>query len=42
MDLAIYPNQDSWDNWFEFNLNRYEDQMYFLSSKLDSYKRLIK
>lgn len=42
MGLVVSPNQDSWDNWFEFNLNRCEDQMYFLSNKIEQYKRLIK
>lgn len=39
-NLAINPNDDSWDEWFNFNLNRFEDSIYFLDQKLAKYKHL--
>ncbi len=41
-NIVVDPNQDNWDKWFEFNLNRVEDQMYFLDDKIEYYKKLVK
>lgn len=41
-ELVISPSQESWDNWFNFNLNRIEDQMFFLNEKIEQYKKLVK
>lgn len=38
--LAIEPTNEHWNEWFDFNLNRMEDQMYFLDQKLDQYKKM--
>ena len=39
--LAINPSYENWDTWFNFNLNRIEDAIYFMDNKLSSYKRMI-
>lgn len=39
-NLAVEPNDEHWNEWFDFNLNRMEDQMYFLDQKLDQYKKM--
>ncbi len=39
-DLAKEPNNDHWDNWFKFNLNRAEDTMYFMDTKLEEFKKV--
>lgn len=41
-DLVLSPNNESWFNWFEFNLNRMEDQMYLIDQKISQYKRFVK
>ncbi len=38
--LAINPGVDEWNKWFEFNLNRAEDTMYFSNEKLMQYKKV--
>lgn len=39
-DLAIAPTNEHWNAWFEFNLNRMEDQMFFLENKLEQYQKI--
>lgn len=39
-NLAIAPTSEHWNDWFDFNLNRMEDQMYFLDQKLEQYKKI--
>ncbi len=39
-DIAIEPNEETWNNWINFNLNRIEDQTYYMDSKLEKYKKL--
>lgn len=39
-NLAINPSQEQWYKWFNFNLNRTEDTMYFLDEKLVEYKKV--
>jgi len=39
--LVVSPDNDNWNRWFDFNLNRVEDQMYFLNDKIEQYKRLV-
>ena len=41
-NLAINPNNETWNEWFNFNLNRFEDQIFFLEEKLDKFKKLQK
>ena len=38
--LAINPSNDEWSKWFDFNLNRTEDTMYFSNEKLAQYKKV--
>ena len=38
--LAINPSDDEWSKWFDFNLNRTEDTMYFSNEKLAQYKKV--
>ena len=40
-NLAINPNYENWDAWFNFNLNRAEDAIFFIDNKLASYKEMI-
>ena len=40
-NLAINPNYENWDAWFNFNLNRVEDAIFFIDNKLSSYKKMI-
>lgn len=39
-DVAIEPNEETWNNWINFNLNRIEDQTYYMDTKLKEYKKL--
>lgn len=39
--LAIDSCDNSWNEWFRFNLNRTEDSIYFLDHKLDGYKKMV-
>lgn len=39
-DIAIEPNEETWNSWINFNLNRIEDQTYYMDSKLAEYKKL--
>ena len=38
--VAINPNNESWNNWINFNLNRMEDQIYYINNKLSEYKKM--
>ena len=40
-NLAINPNYENWDAWFNFNLNRTEDAIFFIDNKLTAYKKMI-
>lgn len=40
-NLAINPNYENWDNWFNFNLNRVEDSIFFIDNKLSAYKKMV-
>ena len=40
-NLAINPNYENWDAWFNFNLNRIEDGIFFIDNKLTAYKKMI-
>lgn len=39
-NLAINHGNDEWEKWFNFNLNRAEDSMYFLNEKINAYKKM--
>lgn len=39
-NLATNPDNDNWNEWFDFNLNRMEDQVYFLDNKLEQYRKI--
>ena len=41
-EIAIDANNDSWDSWINFNLNRIEEQIYYANNKLADYKKIIK
>ena len=41
-EVAIESNNDNWDNWINFNLNRIEEQIYYANAKLSDYKKIIK
>lgn len=38
-DIAINPDNESWNNWVNFNLNRIEDQVFYMNSKLENYQK---
>ena len=40
-NLAINSNYENWDAWFNFNLNRTEDGIFFIDNKLTAYKKMI-
>lgn len=40
-DIAINPDDESWNNWINFNLNRTEDQLYYVGQKLSTYQKKI-
>lgn len=37
-DIAIFHNDKTWNNWFRYNLNRIEDQLYYLNNTLNQYQ----
>ncbi len=39
-NLAIEPTTEHWNEWFDFNLNRMEDQIYFLEQKMEQYQKI--
>lgn len=39
-DVAISPSDETWNNWINFNLNRMEDQVYYMNKQLNKYKKL--
>ena len=40
-DLAVRGDDEAWNRWFEFNLNRTEDSLFFIDNKLNKYKSLV-
>lgn len=38
--IAVSPNDETWNNWINFNLNRMEDQIYYMNNKLREYKKM--
>ena len=38
-DVAIKPSDESWNHWINFNLNRMEDQIYYMNNKLLDYQK---
>ncbi len=41
-NLAINPDNETWNSWINFNLNRFQDRMYYEEQKLENIKSLIK
>lgn len=41
-NIAINMDDVSWNDWFNFNLNRFEDQLFYVDYNLDEYKKIIK
>lgn len=41
-NIAVSMDNISWNDWFNFNLNRLEDQLFYISDNLDAYKKIIK
>ena len=39
-DIAINPSEENWNSWINFNLNRIEDQTYYMDNKLKEYRKL--
>lgn len=40
-NLVINPNEENWDKWFKFNLNREEDTLMVLEDKVKEYTKRI-
>lgn len=38
-NIATLHNDESWNSWFNYNLNRIEDQLYYLNSNLSQYQQ---
>lgn len=36
-NIAKIPDNDSWNAWFKYNLNRIEDQLFYLNHSLETY-----
>jgi len=41
-EIAINPNDETWIQWLNFNLNRFEDQLYYMNDKLGYYTKSLK
>lgn len=41
-DIAINPDNESWNSWVNFNLNRIEDQVFYMNNKLHEYAKIYK
>lgn len=41
-DIAINPDNESFNNWVNFNLNRIEDQVFYLNNKVTAYSKTYK
>lgn len=41
-NIAIEMDNNSWNDWFNFNLNRLEDQLFYIDENLEQYKKIIK
>lgn len=41
-EIAVNSSDDTWNKWFDFNLNRLEDQLFYISENLEQYKKIIK
>lgn len=40
-NIAINMDDVSWNDWFNFNLNRFEDQLFYIDYNLDEYKKIM-
>ena len=40
-DITIHPNDETWNQWLNFNFNRFEDQLYYMEAKLKSYSKSL-
>lgn len=38
-DIAINPDNESWNNWVNFNLNRIEDQIFYMDNKVKKFTK---
>ena len=41
-DIAVLNNQDSWNQWFKFNLNRFEGAIYSNTERLKIFQKRIR
>ena len=41
-DLAINPDDDKWNDWINFNLNRIQDRMNYEEPRIEEVKILTK
>lgn len=41
-DIVIEPSDETWNTWLKFNLNRLEDQIFYMDHKLEKYMKLSK
>ncbi|MDD6223384.1 MAG: Fic family protein [bacterium] len=40
-NIAVNMDNDSWNDWFNFNLNRLEDQLFYMDNNLEEYQKII-
>lgn len=41
-NIVVNDNIDSWNDWFNFNLNRLEDQLFYIDTNLEEFQKIIK
>ena len=40
-NIVINMDANSWNDWFNFNLNRLEDQLFYIDNNLEEFKKII-
>jgi len=40
-NIVINMDDHSWNDWFSFNLNRLEDQLYYIDNNLEQFKKIL-
>lgn len=41
-NIVVNMDTNSWNDWFNFNLNRLEDQLFYIDSNLEEFQKIIK
>lgn len=39
-NVSIEKDDDAWNKWFEYNLNMFDEQLYFLNNQIEQYKTM--